>query len=293
VKVRYHEDFEKNIKNKYTPVIDSPETTRAIENQKLVSSVEYKGIKNQISNSSLSNSSNPTNSLNNTSTNNNNSNNNNNNSNNNIGINSIPNNTTLIATFRSGEKKLTENPSQRRIGSIADYDPLKQEQKTDNGNDFINNNGNNSSNGHGSNGNGIVNANGNGSNNNSILNKQYSYNVKNQQQQHNNVNGYSNGNISNGNKKNTNGNGNGHGNGHDQYHDVNDDNNNSYSSKQHQQNLQQQPYDFINDIKTSVYKAIYDYDAREDDEISFRDGDKFINCEQIDIGWMIGKLMFI
>ena len=42
------------------------------------------------------------------------------------------------------------------------------------------------------------------------------------------------------------------------------------------------------DIKTTVYKAIYDYDAKEDDEISFRDGDKFINCEQIDVGWMIG-----
>ncbi|RNA14708.1 LIM and SH3 domain Lasp [Brachionus plicatilis] len=45
---------------------------------------------------------------------------------------------------------------------------------------------------------------------------------------------------------------------------------------------------FNKDIKTTVYKAIYDYDAKEDDEISFRDGDKFINCEQIDIGWMIG-----
>ena len=44
----------------------------------------------------------------------------------------------------------------------------------------------------------------------------------------------------------------------------------------------------FNDIKTSVFKAIYDYDAKEDDEISFRDGDKFTNCEQIDVGWMIG-----
>ena len=42
------------------------------------------------------------------------------------------------------------------------------------------------------------------------------------------------------------------------------------------------------EIKTSVYKAVYDYDAKEDDEISFRDGDRFINCEQIDVGWMIG-----
>jgi hypothetical protein len=42
------------------------------------------------------------------------------------------------------------------------------------------------------------------------------------------------------------------------------------------------------DIKISVYKAIYDYDGKEEDELSFRDGDKFINCEQIDVGWMIG-----
>ncbi len=42
------------------------------------------------------------------------------------------------------------------------------------------------------------------------------------------------------------------------------------------------------DIKISVFKAIYDYDGREEDELSFRDGDKFVNCEQIDVGWMIG-----
>ena len=42
------------------------------------------------------------------------------------------------------------------------------------------------------------------------------------------------------------------------------------------------------EIKTSVYKAIYDYDGNEEDELSFRDGDKFINCELIDVGWMIG-----
>ncbi len=42
------------------------------------------------------------------------------------------------------------------------------------------------------------------------------------------------------------------------------------------------------DIKISVFKAIYDYDGKEEDELSFRDGDKFFNCEQIDVGWMIG-----
>ena len=44
-------------------------------------------------------------------------------------------------------------------------------------------------------------------------------------------------------------------------------------------------------IQTTVYRAIYDYDAKEDDEISFREGDKFTNCEQIDVGWMIGLFL--
>ena len=36
-------------------------------------------------------------------------------------------NTKLIATYRSGETKLAETSMQRRIGSIADYDPLIHE----------------------------------------------------------------------------------------------------------------------------------------------------------------------
>jgi hypothetical protein len=44
-------------------------------------------------------------------------------------------------------------------------------------------------------------------------------------------------------------------------------------------------------IQTSVFRAIYDYDAKEDDEISFRDGDRFTNCEHIDVGWMIGMYL--
>ena len=70
----------------------------------------------------------------------------------------------------------------------------------------------------------------------------------------------------------------------------------SYASLQQQQQQQQklQQMYYTNSttnetiIQTSVFKAIYDYDAKEDDEISFRDGDKFTNCEQIDVGWMIG-----
>lgn len=38
----------------------------------------------------------------------------------------------------------------------------------------------------------------------------------------------------------------------------------------------------------SVYRAIYDYEARESDEVSFRDGDIILNCSQIHEGWMSG-----
>jgi len=37
-----------------------------------------------------------------------------------------------------------------------------------------------------------------------------------------------------------------------------------------------------------VYKAIYDYQAQDDDEIGFIEGDLIINCEPIDEGWMQG-----
>lgn len=271
--VKYHEDFEKNIKNKYTPVIDSPETTRAIENQKLVSSAEYKGIKNQNSTSSLTNTnanSNQNSLNNNTSNNTTTTNNNNNNTNNLNNIHTNHPNTTLIATFRAGEKKV-ESQTKRQIGSIADYDPLNLENRNENGN-----------------------GNSNGTHNNNILNKQYSY-VKQQQQQSTNGNGASNGHTNNGVNNSPNGNkvyNNGkNGTTSNQYYEngTNDNNNNNSLYNNKQQQLQQQlQYDFMNDIKTTVYKAIYDYDAKEDDEISFRDGDKFINCEQIDIGWMIG-----
>lgn len=38
------------------------------------------------------------------------------------------------------------------------------------------------------------------------------------------------------------------------------------------------------------YQAIYDYDAQDDDEVSFRDGDLIINCVKIDDGWMCGTV---
>lgn len=46
LKVKYHGEYEK-LKNKYTPTPDNLEITRAIENQKMISAVEYKGSINK------------------------------------------------------------------------------------------------------------------------------------------------------------------------------------------------------------------------------------------------------
>ncbi|XP_012264252.1 LIM and SH3 domain protein Lasp isoform X1 [Athalia rosae] len=37
-----------------------------------------------------------------------------------------------------------------------------------------------------------------------------------------------------------------------------------------------------------VYRAMYDYEAQDSDEVSFCDGDLIINCTAIDEGWMTG-----
>ncbi|XP_011304653.1 LIM and SH3 domain protein Lasp isoform X2 [Fopius arisanus] len=39
---------------------------------------------------------------------------------------------------------------------------------------------------------------------------------------------------------------------------------------------------------TLVYRAMYDYEAQDSDEVSFCDGDLIINCTAIDEGWMTG-----
>lgn len=39
-----------------------------------------------------------------------------------------------------------------------------------------------------------------------------------------------------------------------------------------------------------VYKAMYDYEAQDDDEVSFLDGDLIINVSSIDRGWMTGQV---
>jgi len=39
------------------------------------------------------------------------------------------------------------------------------------------------------------------------------------------------------------------------------------------------------------YRAMYDYDADDDDEVSFRDGDVIVDCKPIDEGWMMGTVL--
>ncbi|KAM9296419.1 LIM and SH3 domain protein 1 [Gastrophryne carolinensis] len=38
------------------------------------------------------------------------------------------------------------------------------------------------------------------------------------------------------------------------------------------------------------YRAVYDYTAADDDEVSFQDGDTIVNVQQIDDGWMYGTV---
>lgn len=39
-----------------------------------------------------------------------------------------------------------------------------------------------------------------------------------------------------------------------------------------------------------VYRAIYDYEAQDTDEVSFLEGDYIINVQSIDSGWMTGEV---
>ncbi|NXH03293.1 LASP1 protein, partial [Loxia leucoptera] len=38
------------------------------------------------------------------------------------------------------------------------------------------------------------------------------------------------------------------------------------------------------------FRAVYDYNAADEDEVSFQDGDTIINVQQIDDGWMYGTV---
>ncbi|KAG8573722.1 hypothetical protein GDO81_012512 [Engystomops pustulosus] len=39
-----------------------------------------------------------------------------------------------------------------------------------------------------------------------------------------------------------------------------------------------------------TFRAMYDYSAQDDDEVSFRDGDYIVNVQPIDEGWMYGTV---
>ncbi|GFO39566.1 LIM and sh3 domain protein 1 [Plakobranchus ocellatus] len=39
-----------------------------------------------------------------------------------------------------------------------------------------------------------------------------------------------------------------------------------------------------------IYQAMYDYTAADDDEVSFMEGDHITNVEEIDAGWMTGRV---
>ena len=42
--------------------------------------------------------------------------------------------------------------------------------------------------------------------------------------------------------------------------------------------------------KQRVYRALYDYEAQDIDEVSFREGDIIFEVESIDSGWMTGRV---
>ncbi|KAJ2939338.1 hypothetical protein O0L34_g13436 [Tuta absoluta] len=56
---------------------------------------------------------------------------------------------------------------------------------------------------------------------------------------------------------------------------------------QHQQQQPQRPYN----ANQRVYIAMYDYQANDSDEVSFREGDLISNVTSIDEGWMTGQVL--
>lgn len=43
-------------------------------------------------------------------------------------------------------------------------------------------------------------------------------------------------------------------------------------------------------VQGAIFQAMYDYDAQDDDEVSFVENDLVINCDPIDEGWMFGTI---
>ena len=248
IKVKYHEEFEKNIKNKYIPVIDY-EISHSKNNQDNNEiSFEQNGINiRQISNSKIMTKNHKNNSY-------------------------ISNNGNLKDSCGGGEKILEENSLKSKMDSLSCFDLLNYE----NNNPYLSTNE-------------LI--------NNNKFGKQYATLLFNLSEKFDhtqpniindnsiyNVNSFDSNIIKNENILI---------NGANVNQVIKDKNcslvaNNKILGIMQKENLEQ----YSIEIATSVYKAIYDYDAQEEDEISFRDGDRFTNCEYINEGWMIGKCLY-
>ncbi|XP_048488477.1 LIM and SH3 domain protein Lasp isoform X2 [Plutella xylostella] len=51
------------------------------------------------------------------------------------------------------------------------------------------------------------------------------------------------------------------------------------------------PHNNANSASQRVYVAMYDYEANDSDEVSFREGDLISNVTSIDSGWMTGQVL--
>ena len=47
---------------------------------------------------------------------------------------------------------------------------------------------------------------------------------------------------------------------------------------------------YIPFVQQPRYQAMYDYNAADDDEVSFSEGDIIVDVEVIDEGWMTGRV---
>ncbi|XP_065576340.1 LIM and SH3 domain protein Lasp-like [Artemia franciscana] len=68
---------------------------------------------------------------------------------------------------------------------------------------------------------------------------------------------------------------------------------NNYRQETYLQQQQYQPYNqgsMQRKPQGQAFRAMYDYDAQDTDEVSFLDGDIIINCTPIDEGWMTGTV---
>lgn len=46
----------------------------------------------------------------------------------------------------------------------------------------------------------------------------------------------------------------------------------------------------ISNFSQRIFRALYDYEAEDSDEVSFAEGDVIFEVESIDAGWMTGRV---